>query len=290
MIPAGHNTTAIIPVLGRRQLLFAAIQSVLNQTEKPAELIVVLDDYEESEAQSLNSEYRNSPCKVLFVAGPGRGPGSARNRGVTFCPRSWLAFLDSDDLWEKNRLEKICTYLQKRPHLGVCHNEERWIRQGKALHVPGHLRPACGLFLQASLQNCMISPSSLFISRQIFASTGGFDPDYPVCEDFEFFLRLLKKYPVGLVPEKLTIKQSGDWPQVSKTRNIDVYRLRALLTYLNQEDPACREEACMAALHRWKIVQQASARYGGIDLAEFAGAMNRIADLVSPKRSPAVPR
>lgn len=284
----GHNTAAIIPVRGRRELLGEAMESVLGQSLCPAELLVIMDDYDESEALELKARYRSiENCQLHFVRGEGTGPGSARNLGATLARSSWLAFLDSDDIWQKERLERLFAYLKKRPQLSVCHNEESWLRSKKGLTVPESLRPSTGRFLRASLSNCMISPSSLLIRRTVFLASGGFDPAYPVCEDFEFFLRLLKTRVAGLVPEKLTIKRSGNWPQLSASHNLDCYRLRALLTYLKDPEAPWQAEARRAALGRWKIVQQIERRYGGIDLTEFSREMEKIVLELNQKRFPA---
>ena len=196
-----------------------------------------------------------------------KGVSAARNLGVSRSMNSWIAFLDSDDLWHRDKLEKQWEYLKKRPHLHACHNWEEWNKHGNKLKQPTHLRPRIGRFLAASFFHCLVSCSSLLIRKTILEKCGCFDESFEVCEDFLFFLNYLAFYPIGLVPEELTTKRSGGWSQLSSSRScLDEERIRAILIFLgahcsklNPSEYQAAQEACQNKL---KILKQGAAKRG----------------------------
>ena len=95
------------------------------------------------------------------------------------------------------------------------------------------------------------------IRKETFFNLGAFREDFEICEDFEFFLRYLHFYPIGLVKtydqnqeeQALTIKRSGGWPQLSKKyHSMDKWRIRAIILYLNKYQEVIDEETRQAAL------------------------------------------
>ncbi len=246
--------STIIPVCNRPKLVREAIFSVAQGKAWPHELIIVLSPLQSTNAsftypdqdavqtalaevkrKSVQSQAREIQTKIIHCKHP--YVAAARNIGVTQAQNSWLAFLDSDDLWHPDKLIKQWQFLIKRPHLKACHTAEEWIKLGRKLFVPAHLRPRTGRFLQAAFSHCLISNSALLIRKDSFQKYGGFDESLEVCEDFSFFLYYLKDNPIGLVDEKLTIKRSGNWPQLSaKYHSLDALRIQAILKFMKTFD------------------------------------------------------
>ena len=244
--------SAIIPVAERPALVQEAIASVLRGTALPQELIVVLsptlipikrecsypdapavESILKAEEIARLSQNRAAQLKtrILFCKRP--YVSAARNTGASQAQNPWLAFLDSDDLWHLDKLRKQWEYLKKRPQLKACHSKEKWIRSGSLIKQPVYLQPRRGRFLKAAFGHCLLSCSALLIHRETFQKLGAFDETFEVCEDFAFFLRYLKDFPMGLCQETLVSKRSGDWPQLSKKyHSLDLWRIRALLQFL----------------------------------------------------------
>lgn len=284
---------AIIPVANRPGLLGEAIQSICAGQTKPTELIVVLNatddpltdsdsagpllDSQQSTrtadrqaAETSFARHADSGIQFRVIECEIAGPGPARNAGVATTQQPWLAFLDSDDLWAPEKLNRQWSYLTQRPHLNAIHTAEVWIKDGRTLSQPAHLRPHTGRFLRASLAHCLISCSSLLIRREVFAELGEFDPDFRVCEDFELWLRYLTRYPIGLLPEALTIKRAGDWPQESRRfHSLDAYRIRAILKLIRMDGHRLSsdefEAARSACEKKIGILQQGAARRDTIE-------------------------
>ena len=268
--------TAIIPLSERPLLVREAIASVLRGSFLPKELIVVLSPSSpplsseqspssldrlavedilkpENIAQISQHKALGLETQILFCKTP--YPASARNMGARHAKQPWLAFLDSDDLWHRDKLQKQWEYLKKRPQLRACHSREKWLSFSSLLKQPSHLKARGGVFLKAAFSYCLISPSALFIHKETFQKLGAFDESFEVCEDFEFFLRYLKDFPIGLCggPPLLT-KCSGNWPQLSKKyHSMDLWRIRALFKFLQNFGEGLRSderEAAMASLKR----------------------------------------
>jgi len=252
-------------------LIKEAVESILSGTILPMEIWIILDsaDAEDrSAADSLLEKHnKNSGVRLCVEEGPGNGPAGARNFAVRKTKEPYVAFLDSDDLWEREKLEKQISYLKARPHLPACQTEEVWLKNGIELEQKKHLRPFPGRFLKASFFHCLISPSALLMEREIFLSLGGFDESFPVCEDFEFYLRYLRHYSMGCVMEKLTVKRSGDWPQLSGGTGLDYYRILAILKFLKNEKTRESEKnaAMESCRQKLAILKNGAAKRGRMD-------------------------
>ncbi len=96
--------TAIIPTYNSAKYITEAIDSVLNQTYANIEIIVV-DDGSTDNTENILSNYVNKN-KIIYVKKKNGGPGSARNLGIKLANGEYIAFLDADDMWEKNKIEK----------------------------------------------------------------------------------------------------------------------------------------------------------------------------------------
>jgi GT2 family glycosyltransferase len=82
---------------------------------------------------------------------------------------------------------------------------------------------------------CIISPSSALMRRGIFAEVDSFDPAFPVCEDYDLWLRVAARWPVFFIPQHLIIKRGGHPDQLSRQPwGNDQYRVRALVKILEQ--------------------------------------------------------
>jgi glycosyltransferase involved in cell wall biosynthesis len=229
-IADGSSISVVIPTYNRWNLLNRALSSVVNQTY-PAHQIIVVDDGSD---ESLSNSLRNSFPSVQFLRQKNKGVASARNLGIKQSTGEWIALLDSDDEWEPIKLEKQLAFLKKSPELQTIHTGERWIRNGNEVTPPAYLDKSSHLLWERSLRHCLICPSSVLIHRSLFETVGHFDEKLTVCEDYDFWLRLLLEEVVGLVDEKLVIKHGGHDDQLSTTTwGMDRFRVMALQKILN---------------------------------------------------------
>ena len=91
-----------------------------------------------------------------------------------------------------------------------------------------HFKPSGEIF-EPSLKLCVVSPSAVVVKRSLLEEVGLFDEEFPVCEDYDLWLRISLKYPIWLIPEPLVIKEGGSPDQLSRSIDgMDQYRIRAI--------------------------------------------------------------
>ena len=187
----------VIPTHNRWPMVCDAVGSVLAQSYRDFELIVVDDGSEDGTAEKLAAKYGSA---VRVVWQPRRGVAAARNLGAKCSCGSYLAFLDSDDLWQPRKLEVQMAFMRAHADRQICQTEEIWIRNGVRVKPKKRHRKPSGDLFRASLDLCLVSPSAALMTRELFERVGGFDDSFPVCEDYDLWLRIALDHPVYLIP------------------------------------------------------------------------------------------
>lgn len=182
------------------------------------------------------------PITVLKLAG-NRGVSHARNRGIQQSQGEWLAFLDSDDEWLAQKLEKQIQYARQNPQYPIIHCNEIWLKNGQLFNQKKKHKKQGGRIFIPSVRLCCISPSAVLIKRVLFEELGLFREDFPVCEDYELWLRLTSRYNVGFLKEPLALKHGGHGDQLSKKyKAMDYWRVKALHPFLNDKNLSAEEQ------------------------------------------------
>lgn len=219
------SISVIIPAYNRWPMLCDAIESVLAQSYRGFELIVVDDGSEDGTVAQLQ-RYGSA---VRVISQPRRGVAAARNLGVRRSDGRYLAFLDSDDSWNPKKLEIQIALMESRPEIRICQTEEIWIRNGVRVNPKKRHRKPSGDFFRASLDLCLVSPSAVMMTRELFDGVGGFDEAFTVCEDYDLWLRIAVDAPIALIPDALVLKRGGHRDQLSRsTWGLDRFRVMAI--------------------------------------------------------------
>lgn len=217
--------SVIIPTFNRKETLGRAVESVLCQTYSDIELIVV-DDGSTDDSQALVKE---SYCGIKYIYQKNQGVSAARNVGISHANGEWIAFLDSDDEWLPNKLEKQMGLLNSQPDYLVCHTEEIWIRNGVRVNQMKKHKKHGGWIFPYCLPLCLMSPSSIVIHRRVFNEVGLFDESLFACEDYDLWLRITARYPVLFHQTPLILKYGGHSDQLSRQFwGMDRFRIEAL--------------------------------------------------------------
>ena len=224
--------SVILPTYNRKQWLLHALDSVAKQTLPPAEIIIIDDGSDDGTEALVRQQFPG----VVYHWQSQQGPAAARNRGVQLASAAWLAFLDSDDRWLPSKLEKQRDFLAAHPEYECVYTDEIWIRNGRRVNQ-GKRHRKCGghIYLQC-LPLCIISPSSVLLSRRLWDAVGGFDPDLPACEDYDLWLRLAARFAIGYLDEPQIVKYGGHADQLSRQWGLDRYRVLALQKMLQSGD------------------------------------------------------
>jgi len=238
----------VIPVYNRDTLFWNCLQSVLAQTFDSLNIFVIedgsrlairyLDPFFKNHVK--NSRKDGLRKKITYVClETNHGVSYCRNLGASLGRGKYIAFLDSDDRWAPDKISRQVDFLEKNRQYQWIHTNEVWQKDGQVIKQKKEHTKQGGIFLERQFERCLISPSAVMFERTFFENQGWFLPHFRVAEDYELWLRLNVQNPIAYLEEPLTIKQAGDWEQLSRTPEIDKWRVLALhrLYRTHKKDP-----------------------------------------------------
>ena len=240
----------IIPTFNRPNETLRAIDSVLSQSHPVSEIFVVDDN---SLHPFVLDDEKKKLVKVLRHD-KNSGVSSARNTGVMNAKSEWLAFLDSDDEWCPNKIEKQVQDQKNNPDLLFFYTEENWLKDGKIINKKKHQSKHSGWIFEDCLKQCFVGASTSLIHRSIFTDVGIFDPKLTVCEDYDYWIRVSHKYKMFLNPEPLVTKHGGHKDQLSmKYFAMDYYRLLSLVKVFKTIDLSLEQKEAVKKQIKKKV-------------------------------------
>lgn len=261
------KVSVIIPVYNRLQSAHEAVCSVLSQTYKNFELIVI-NDGSTNDLSELKLQVQRAGH--VFISQDNKGVSAARNLGVRCSLGRYIAFLDSDDIWYPKKLELQIEYMQKNPAIRICQTQEAWFRNGRFVNPKKRHKKPDGEAFFCSLELCCISPSATMMERTLFDEVGGFDESLPVCEDYDLWLRIAAQYHVGLVDEVLIRKNGGHSDQLSRSQEaMDRFRLYAMEKTLRTVNLSVEKRTALLSEMKRKaeVLMQGSLKRGRKDIS-----------------------
>ena len=247
--------SVIIPTYNRRNTLERAIDSVLSQTFKPFEIIIVDDGSEDGTRNWVQEAYPS----IKYIYQSNNGVSSARNKGIRSSRGSWIALLDSDDEWMPEKLEDQVIFINENPGSLFCHTNEIWIRNGVRVNQMKKHKKYGGDIFKYCLDMCRISPSSSLIKKEVFEDVGLFDESLTVCEDYDLWLRITANYTILFLDRPLIKKYGGHADQLSRVpEGIEQYRIQSLekilsMSILDQDQFLSAKDML---IHKLKIYSQ----------------------------------
>lgn len=259
------EVSVIIPTYNRMPFLREAVDSVLQQTYRDFELIIVDDGSSDQTAGYLAT----LGDAVRVVRQENRGPSAARNRGIACANGEYLSFLDSDDLWVKEKLAQQVAFMKERDAV-VSYTDEIWIRKGVRVNPKVKHRKYSGWIFERCLPLCVVSPSSVLMRRAFFDEVGLFDETLPACEDYDLWLRASLRLPFHYLPRKLIVKRGGHPGQLSAQWGLDVYRVRALQKLLQRYPLTVEQRQLVTAqlVQKCRILENGFRKRGKVREAE----------------------
>lgn len=226
------ETSIIIPTFNRLAFLKEAVSSIFEQTHQKFEVLVVDDGSTDGTKEFI----QNLDDRIAYLWQENLGPGAARNHGIREAQGKYVTFLDSDDLWLKDKLKVQIDFMESNPEALICYTDEIWIRCGRRVNPKKKHRKHGGWIFEHCLPLCIVSPSSVLMKAEFFHQVGVFDEGLPACEDYDLWLRASLKFPFHFIPQPLIVKRGGRPDQLSAQWGLDRYRVQALLKLLAQED------------------------------------------------------
>jgi len=259
--------SVIIPTYQRKSFVCDAIRSVVSQSFAEIEIVVVDDGSDDGTRWAVSAIEDD---RIVYLWQKHAGVSSARNEGVLNSRGKFVAFLDSDDVWLPEKIERQLAFMNGLPADSICQTEEIWIRDGKRMNPSNHHKKHSGWIFKECLPLCIVSPSAVMMERRIFDELGGFDENLPACEDYDLWLRASLRHQIFTMEEALIVKRGGHSDQLSKQWGLDIHRVSALQKILS--DPLLTEEyaALVRAdiVRRSKILADGARKRGNLDMFE----------------------
>ncbi|XPV70589.1 MAG: glycosyltransferase family 2 protein [Halarcobacter sp.] len=252
--------SVIIPSFNREKLIAKAIKSVQDQSVKVDEIIVV-DDGSTDNTKELLKDFN-----IRYIYQKNKGVSAARNVGITHAKNQWLAFLDSDDIWHKEKIKHHIDLHQNNKKLLASFTDELWIRNNKEIKLKQYQQKTNPSFSN-SLRLCKIGTSTFFCHKKVFGDIGLFDESLKACEDYDLWLRVLLDYEIKYINKKLTTKYAGHENQLSfNTKLIDTYRIEALEKHINTPH---KKEVIEEIIYKIDILLKGAIKHQNDDLIIF---------------------
>jgi glycosyltransferase involved in cell wall biosynthesis len=187
------DVTVIVPAYDAGRFIAQTLETVITQTAQPFEVLIVDDGSADATCDVVESFARAHPgCPVRLLREPHRGPGAARNAGVRAARTEWVSFLDSDDLWQPEKLATVIAAINEHPDANFfCHNETVRFLDGRE-RVTNHAanfsyeKPVPP---QLYRQN-FFSTSAVVCRRDLVLRWKGFDEGLTSAQDYELWLRM----------------------------------------------------------------------------------------------------
>jgi len=192
--------SVIVPVYNREGYIAQALQSILSQSFSDVEIIVVDDGSTDSTVEAVRSFGEG----IRLFRQENRGPGAARNRGIREAKGDFIAFLDSDDLWDSEKLEKQVRILKKRPEVGLVYTDLQEIDQNGLFLQKVACSDRTGPIVTEFLGGHTPRPSATMVRRKLLEEIGGFDEELRYLEEVFLWILLIERTEFACIPEPLT--------------------------------------------------------------------------------------
>lgn len=190
--------SVIIPAYNAEKTIAETIESVLNQSFSDFELIVINDGSTDSTVDIVGNIKDN---RIQVFSYSNAGVSASRNRGMSHASGELIAFLDADDLWTPDKLQKQLKALQNKEKAGVAYSWTDYIDEsGNFLHSGDHITVNGDVYEQLLFNNFVANGSNPLIRRSALLDVGEFDPSLTHGEDWDLWLSLAARYHFVAVP------------------------------------------------------------------------------------------
>ncbi|MDZ8088197.1 MAG: glycosyltransferase [Nostoc sp. DedQUE12b] len=286
MINSTLNTifvSVIIPAYNSEKTIIETVQSVLNQTFKNFELIIINDGSQDSTLDVI-AEIKDPRIKVFSY--PNAGGNVSRNRGLKHAVGEFISFLDADDLWTPDKLQCQLKSLQENLTAKVAYSWTDYIDENSEIVLSGtHVTANGDVYEKLLVTNFLENGSNPLIRREALIELGGFDEYLCAAQDWDMWLRLACKFDFICVPcpqilyrispnsvSSNLVRQEKACLQVlerackerslalNNIRNLSLANLYKYLTCKALQKPFNRQKGLTAAKFLWNYVLNDSSR------------------------------
>lgn len=276
--------TVIMPVYNGERYLEKAVQSVLAQSYPNFELILV-DDCSGDQSAQIIEKYLSDPRVVYLRNAKNAGVASSRNRALERAKGEFITFHDQDDLWLPNKLLLQMDALRQHPDVGLLHTryaridtegellpeyrslgEQAFGNDGAEIHVRD-------VFEEIFISND-IQPLTSIIPKKVLDEVGWFNPDLPGVDDYELWLRIAQRYPIGHLQTITGFWRIHGAQQSKQGYAMLLIRLKAMDIFLATHPDAAKRVSHEAYVQRMHSMNRGVANHYFHNLQDYETALH----------------
>jgi glycosyltransferase involved in cell wall biosynthesis len=227
--------SVIIPTYNRERDVVAAVESVLAQTLSDFDVWVVDDGSTDRTTQEL----ARFGTAIRYLKIPNGGQAAARNHGVSVSAGRYLAFLDADDRWSREKLKQYAQVIEKATDAGLFYSDYVVVDEAGKRLWSQRARPVEGDTYLELLHGNFVAASSAVVSRVALEACGGFDEALRGPEDWDLWIRIARRFAVVHVPHLLTEYRAGGADSQTTHRGTEwTSQLNRVIDKAFESDPA----------------------------------------------------
>ena len=193
------TVSVIIHTYNNERFMAETVESVLNQTYKDYEIIVVDDGSADGTRDALVPYMQ----KIRYHYKENGGIASAKNAGISLSETEFVAFLDHDDLWVPDKLQLQMEHFNENPQIGLVYAKYTSFRDGKELRTKPE-KGYSGWIFKELLSKSFIQTSTVVVKRECLDAVGPYDETFSLGDEYDMFLRIARKFQCGFVDKGLT--------------------------------------------------------------------------------------
>lgn len=210
------DVSVVIPTYNRESTIRECIMSVLMQTERPLEIIVVDDHSSDRTVEIVRELKRQYGLIKLLMLKSNHGAQYARNCGIKFAKGEWIAFLDSDDYWLSNKLEIQKEWIQNNPNYDAFYGDYYVLKNGKKKYIRCKMSSNNGDLHREILFSSKVLFQTLIVKRKALMDIGMLDINVPAYQEWDTNIRLSSQYRYFYINKPLFLYNLHDGDTISK--------------------------------------------------------------------------
>lgn len=225
---ADAKVAVVIAAYNCAEYIGQAVESVLSQTHRQIEIIVVDDGSTDGTANALEQF-----PEVRYIRQENSGPSAARNRAIRSTDADYIAFIDSDDLWEPGKLAAQIELIREDDGLGLVHTGVEFFHKDytfPAVSAKRIVTDPPDELVDLLFSNHIIT-SSVLMRRSCLERAGLFDESFLLCEDWDLWLRVARHFKIGRIPKVLTRYRFHSSNMCRKIRLLYLYKEQVITKF-----------------------------------------------------------